>query len=467
MITQEVQVREDDTIVVREYDPIVLPGGPARARELIEKKLFSRVVVGDESVALKATHHVGLFPIPAGNGHPAQLITVLPKLVPAETAEGVSPNALEALGLFFDWVEAAQGTKPRDAKVPPDPERTGGDLVAQVQEPAAHFMLMLASRYANTLTSLARRGLRRHYRREEETLRGRVRGRVRVVPYGRNLALGRPDLVPVAWDEFTLDHDANRLLRAAAEALVARGVALDAECGRRMRGYFRGPLAHLAEVESVAFPRNPPVSRSERDLRRLSPDYDRALGWARLILAGSGTTRVDGRLGVLAIDTNKVFEDFALRIAEKAMGSSTVQVRKEALDEDILEHQQRANPDIVIRRNKAYLAIGDAKYKRILAEPPPTEELVELGVEQWKIRLARADLYQMYAYMRLAEAKRGFFVAPCWEEKHDAAHLERVTFAKPPVDGAKLGVLFLNLAWPIRGVMTEGDKALRAFVDGD
>jgi hypothetical protein len=455
-----------EIVTTWEYEVLghdVMPHGPRRASAEVRKYLS--VVAKDDAIALKASHHVGLFPIPAGEGQPAQLITVLPKVVPFATPgsqESAPTDTLKALALFFDWVEASQGTSRDVADAKPE----GGDLTAQVHDPAALFMLMLASRYADTLRTLARRGLRRHYRREEETLHGRVRGRVRVVPYGRNLALGRPDLVPVAWDEFTLDHEANRLLRAAAEVLVARGVGLDAVCGQRMRGYFRVPLALLGEVESGTFARHPPISRAERDLRRLSPEYDRALGWARLILAGNGTTRVDGRLGVLAINTNKVFEDFALRIAERAMGSSDAVVKKTALEMDVLEKSKgAATPDIVISRVNHCLAIGDAKYKRVLSEPPPPEESEDVGNGVWKVRLARADLYQLYTYMRLASALRGFFIVPRWNMNHDAAHWWPLQFGKaPPVDDARLGVLFLNLAKPVADVMREGAEKLKKFL---
>jgi hypothetical protein len=118
-------------------------------------------------------------------------------------------------------------------------------------------------------------------------------------------------------------------------------------------------------------------------------------------------------------------------------------------------------PDIVVREGKAVIAIGDAKYKRVLEDPAADEE-VALTVEN--VRFARSDLYQLYTYMRLAKAKRGFFVAPAWRPNERAAWLVECEFGeRPPVKGAELRVLFLNLARPVREVLAEGAKELREF----
>jgi hypothetical protein len=78
--------------------------------------------------------------------------------------------------------------------------------------------------------------------------------------------------------------------------------------------------------------------------------------------------------------------------------------------------------------------------------------------------LKRADLYQLFTYMALADAVRGFFVAPCWNEDEPAQWRDLQFGARPPVPGAKLGLLLLNLRRPVHEVIRDGAETLVKFL---
>jgi 5-methylcytosine-specific restriction endonuclease McrBC regulatory subunit McrC len=194
-----------------------------------------------------------------------------------------------------------------------------------------------------------------------------------------------------------------------------------------VRKIFRRPsLRRFDEVESV------PVRWSDFGrctLGRLSPRYKKCLDWAKLLHRGIGDFHKGQLAPALAIDSNGIFELFAESVCRKAFGRAAVKSQYKL--ERLLEEGDEAlnptpKPDFVIKLDGDFGAagdvdvIGDAKYKDILREAKSGEPTDSLKAESvYETAFKAADLYQLYAYMRMTNAPKGFFVIPYWDEADD------------------------------------------------
>ncbi|MDB6175060.1 MAG: McrBC restriction endonuclease system subunit McrC [Chthoniobacteraceae bacterium] len=183
-----------------------------------------------------------------------------------------------------------------------------------------------------------------------------VRGRIRFARQASAL-FNRPDTIACQWDEFTSDTPLARLLRCAAEILLAR-VRLPAAAAD-----LRKVIGVLEEAESVssleALSGTAGICWSRRNARWRAC-HDLALS----ILQGLGRTMHAGRTKsfVFLLNMNALFESFCARWLEQRFGVPVYeQVRLGHLlgapserlgqDADFVWHAQSA------------VFVGDAKYK--------------------------------------------------------------------------------------------------------
>jgi len=188
-----------------------------------------------------------------------------------------------------------------------------------------------------------------------------------------------------------------------------------------VRKIFRRPsLRRFDEVESV------PVRWSDFSrctLGRLSPRYKKCLDWAKLLHRGIGDFHKGHKAPALAIDSNDIFELFAESVCRKAFGRAAVESQDKL--ESLLKKSDESlsptsRPDLVIKLDGDVDAIGDAKYKDILRATKKYEPTDSgKGVSAYKTAFKAADLYQLYAYMRMTNAPKGFFVIPYWDKSDD------------------------------------------------
>lgn len=288
----------------------------------------------------------------------------------------------------------------------------------------------IAAVFAMHLRRAFARGVLPGYEPVEESATT-VRGRIRLSDQMRR-HFGRSYPVEIAFDEFTDDTLANRILKAALSR-IAR-VPLRVPTTRRALGQFETVLENVALVDfGGAIPDVP--------LTRLNASYGGALGLARLILRSIGLEHRSGRRSSFAflIDMATVFEDFlvvALREALPRYLGDLVQgatARPLWLD---AEGRIPLKPDVSLWQRGRCRFVADAKYK---------------AADGVGANTARpADLYQLLAYTVGADVPDGALV---YAAGKGARHT--VTQA-----GKTLEVLTLDLQAQPSGVLSQvGDLA--------
>lgn len=436
-------------VVRREYDSEGIPWNQSLLESWEGEVRLLKVRSGEPRVPLLGpTHYVGLIPFKCGTSGCTQghVLVILPKGTPKDKGEYDSLWRFSELLMLTSGLEAGEP--------PADMLGWKGKREASI---GTRFVLLLAVYYALLVRDLCLRDFRRYYRLEESELLGRIRGRPHVLGHIRNAVRGRAHIIPCRWEEFTPDNWDNRILDGAARALESSAALLGGVAGRGMvRALFRKVEPYFTLVEDV------PVTGADffrAKLHRVSIYYRRALAWASLILRGIERPRAGGRAPKITFDTHKVFEEFARLTVKESLAKSglplTLSPKKgvgKLLSSDRVTEGSLL-PDVVVtteRDKTEIIAIGDAKYKRVLelvdasssqedkaAEPIPLEHVAQLCVSP-----QCADLYQLYVYMRWAQAPLGFFVVPYWQEDGEAAAIypsneKPLRFNKSPLDGLK------------------------------
>jgi hypothetical protein len=389
---------------------------------------------------VRASHYVGLLPFQRGGQ--SHLLLIAPKGCEFDTPE-------RPIGLlrFLEMVAIADGG---------EAEEDGEGLA--LEGAGENLLVLLAGHYGHLLHELCRRDFRRYFRPEEGELRGRVRGRVRMAAHLRNCLHGRAHLAPCCWEEFTPDNWDNRILLGAMRLVQRAAAGLAPQAVDFVRERFQGLDAWFSAVEEV------PIRSADLEkgrLGRTSRHYRRTLQWARLIIRGLDRPAAGGQAPPLVLDANSAFEGFAKIVTRSAVDATgqygwEVPVAKDTIPCLIRPQHQPRFPDVTIRDGKTVAAVGDAKYKVVLEQGLSASQLRDLDNDIVP-KIGSADWNQLYVYMRMAGASRGFFVVPYWEPGEQACPARLVRdfeFAVPPLDrtearSVRVAVLGLNLLQPL------------------
>ena len=252
------------------------------------------------------------------------------------------------------------------------------------------------------------RGLHRDYRKHEEALTT-VKGRIRVAEQIRR-RFGVPIPVEVRYDDFTEDVTANRLVKAAAGALIQM----------RLRDErLTQVLARLENVSRVEYERGRvPVVR----FNRLNEHYREVVALSRIVLQHRSIEAQRGDIlapGFL-MDMNRVFERFVVRALRKELKLTERAFRSgQGLGQCIFLAKDggiQLKPDLTWWERGDCTFVGDAKYKRIDHDTP------------------NADLYQMLAYATALDLPGGLLIyaqgadAKTYEVRHCGKLLEVFAF---------------------------------------
>lgn len=301
------------------------------------------------------------------------------------------------------------GLKPEHAAVLADNDR-----------PDSLVELLVVGLVDATEKLVQRIGLRRQHRRVEETLRARLRGTVDVPRYLTRFANGRPLDIPCRFERHEVDTLPNRTLLWAVR--LARGVLDEMphlaewrDRARRLERHFEGEGVQLTPVRPGDL----------RGLERLPPGfapYEPALAIARLLIRDLTPTIADGEIQSisLAIDLAGVFEKAFASLCLSFFGARSVRGQDpwslSLGDKGTIKGHMR--PDVVVRNDHTTLVV-DTKWKSVIdraiepakAEAAETDDGAHIDTELilpspiQNVRFNYGDLYQMWSYLHVAEAR--------------------------------------------------------------
>ncbi len=315
---------------------------------------------GPDGSLLRAEQYVGV--VEAGGVR----VEIYPKLDAAVVRDG-SMDELRACSVMANllWLLKESGY---------------GGLVdageASVHEGTESITDLLAWLFARRLRQQLGLGLPHEYRGQRDDL-NLVRGSIQ---FSRQATVhfGRPDRLACAWDELSADTPLARILRCAAEALLARvrlpGAAAD----------LRDGLAMLDDAQSV-HPMQALSDSTHIRWSRLNSRWRPCHDLAQAVLRGLGRELHSGGTEsfVFLLDMNALFESFCARWIEKKLN---VSVHEQVFVGKLLMREQRSlhqYADFLWRLHDGTLCVGDSKYKTANGEDWPkiddTRQLICYG----------------------------------------------------------------------------------------
>ncbi|WP_287805525.1 hypothetical protein [Diaphorobacter sp.] len=263
--------------------------------------------------------------------------------------------------------------------------------------------------YAQSLNYLlAAGGLRNTHERIRRQLNGRLRGRLLVGPWLRNVARGAPHHIPAEYPSLQRDNASNRLLRWALHLgiLAARRLTN----GKAVTEQLRRIERHFGSV-SVVCPKGPLL-----DLRSLPPNhrhYSEALKLAHYVVENIhlGGEAGDHQGTAIALDMNQVYERAffqGLRMIEPmAVRQEAWTVTLTSLDAgspgNHVKRLTRMIPDVYVSGDVGsgrMPVLIDTKWKKVIWQEQEVGEADDLlgPAKSSLVRVRPEDLYQATAY---------------------------------------------------------------------
>jgi 5-methylcytosine-specific restriction enzyme subunit McrC len=248
---------------------------------------------------------------------------------------------------------------------------------------APHLLPGFAAFFARATEAAIARGLLHAYVEKRERVPA-IRGRIDFVGVMRQPGIPHP--IACRFDDYTADVIENRALKAAIRTLLRLlGVPLETR---------RVLMRSLAAFEEV---RDEAIDATWLDrviFTRLNRHYEPALRLADLVLSGTSLIDRPGRRDATAflIDMNDLFQRFVTaELRRRLRGSLTVESEPPVkLD---VHGKVRMRPDLVFRRGREDVYVGDTKYK-----------LTGSGLAH------NPDFYQLLAYTTAMDLPEGVLV---------------------------------------------------------
>lgn len=244
------------------------------------------------------------------------------------------------------------------------------------------LLLVMAAVFAHSVDRATMRGVHRGYRPTEERLRS-PRGRIDLVQQLRHPAVVSP--IACRFDEYTADVFANRALVAALDR-VERIPGLPP----RLRGSLNRLRQRFDDVAHVAVT---PEQIDRWQPTRLDGHYEHAMRLAAVLLRNlSLTHRAGGAASAsFLVDMNQLFQQFVADRLRRLLRPN-LELVEEPPVALAAPRPLIMRPDLVMRRGRDDVYVGDVKYK--LSRGPG-----RMG-----------DYYQLLAYMTSMSLDEGVLV---------------------------------------------------------
>ena len=232
----------------------------------------------------------------------------------------------------------------------------------------------------------------------------------------------------VHYDEYLVDRAENRLIKATL--LKLQGITASAENQKEIRQL-------LTAFEMVRPSMNYQKDFSRVVIDRNTKDYEMLMRWSRVFLLNKSFTTFSGGYNARALlfPMEKVFESYVARQLKKVLADMDWKISTQDRGYYLFDspRQFALRPDIVITKDDGSVVILDTKWKSLVDNPR-----INYGISQ-------ADMYQMYAYAKKYENKRGtpevWLLYPVTNEMR--GHSE-ISFYSD--DGVNVRVYFVDVA---------------------
>lgn len=273
------------------------------------------------------------------------------------------------------------------------------EMEALLRDPSA----CLLAWHARSIRQFAARWLRRDYRRVDQVLDGKVKGRPLIGRYvAQHLAVGDAASIPCRVQERTQDTANNRLLKAGLRYVLAASHALPVPAARKA-------VMREAKTALPLFAQVSDINVSPSDIRAASSrgplrHYAGVLAATTALLEGQlmGT-----ELGSAASTTSfmwhmpTLFQEALRGVIDSTDGlvlSSSVgkAVVRDAAGKRV--RTSKVDPDLVLRVDGASTLLLDTKYKDALPSDHEVDDELTLVADRRRIKVSRADIYQIVAY---------------------------------------------------------------------
>lgn len=278
------------------------------------------------------------------------------------------------------------------------------ELDALRRDPAACLLVW----HARAIHRFATRWLRRDYRRVDQVLNGKIKGKPLISRYvSQHLAVGDPARIPCRVKERTQDTPNNRLLKAGLHYILSRSHELELPAARRVA--VREAKAALPLFSQVSDIRTEPVS--QRDLtatthRGAMSHYRSILLSTEALLRGEIMgPEVGAGVSTASFmwDMPTLFQEALRGVIDSAPGLALSvegigRARVHAHDGKQVR-SSKVDPDLVLETAARGQLVIDTKYKDVLpSDHGVDDEDVTLVADRRRIKVTRADIYQVVAY---------------------------------------------------------------------
>lgn len=314
--------------------------------------------------------------------------------------------------------------------------------VAQLGWQRDTLLEVLVRLYCSKLADAVRQGIPQEYTHQQEDL-PTLRGCLDVTRQFSTLAVS-PQKLACRFDARSSDIALNQVVRAVIGKLSRLAQARDNQRALRELS------CAFADVSAVT----PRALRWDAILLgRTNSRWRELLSMARLFLSDrhqqSSAGSIDGYS--LLFEMSTLFEEYVARLLTRALAPTDLTVSAQGGHRDCLFEGEtgrfRTRPDLIVRRGRRVALIIDTKWKRITSIDDP-----KLGVSQ-------ADIYQLMAYSRLYDCPRVVLLYPHHGGLPTNPILQRYSIAIP---GARENLFVGTL--DVTGLQQKHEIALRDLI---